>query len=375
MLAVFGGVEQPCVTAIGLGGGLRIAIADVSWEVFCVGSATLWFMAVLPESRAPLPGTSATVAITALLELHGSKLHALAMRLCGHRADADDMVQEVFLVAFRKWHTFKGESDPGTWLYTIATRACKARSRRKGGIDRRMPAISQLMPWRETTVMEVAAATQGEEDPAERKEAVARVQREIARLPEFLRLALILKEVLGMSVEDTAAAMGLAVNTAKTRLHRARLALRKAMTAKAAAVDAPAPLYERQVCIDLLKAKMDAMDRGGVSAGFAVPQAEICARCRAVFRELDLVQDACAHMGDGPMPARLRAGILKAIGERDEAEHTATAMPRRGRRPVVALAVTSGALAPRVNRSLATKSLATKPPATRSRSKARPPRR
>jgi len=287
-----------------------------------------------------VPTTPAADAIPALLDLHGPKLHALALRLCGHRADADDMVQEVFMQAFRKWHTFRGEADPGTWLYAIAARSCKARARRKGGVDRRMPALSQLMPWRETTVMEAAAAPEGEENEAARNEAVARVQKEIARLPEFLRLPLILKEVMGMSVEDTATAMGLAENTVKTRLHRARFALRKAMTAKAAAIEAPAPIYEKQVCLDLLKAKMDAMDRGGTSAGFKVPQAEVCARCRAVFRELDLVQDACMHMGDGPMPARLRGAILKAIRERDELEGGAAAAPRRGRRPVGASATT-----------------------------------
>lgn len=302
----------------------------------------------LADDRAVITrATPAAEAIPALLDLYGPKLHALALRLCGHRADADDMVQEVFMQAFRKWHTFKGEADPGTWLYAIAARSCKARMRRKGGIDRRMPALSKLMPWRETTVMEVAAAPEGEEDPAERNEAVARVQMEIARLPEFLRLPLVLKEVMGMSVEDTATAMALAQNTVKTRLHRARLALRKAMTAKAAAVDAPAPIYEKQVCLDLLKAKMDSMDRGGTSAGFNVPQADVCARCRAVFRELDIVQYACTHMGDGPMPARLRGGILKAIRERDEAEQSATATPRRGRRPVAASATHTG----RVSRS------------------------
>jgi RNA polymerase sigma-70 factor, ECF subfamily len=243
-------------------------------------------------------------------------------------------VQDVFLQAFRKWHTFKGEADPGTWLYAIAVRSCKARVRRKGGVDRRAPAMSQLMPWSETTVMEIAAAPEGEESEPERNEAVRRVQREIARLPEHLRVPLVMKEVLELSVDDTAEALGLAVNTVKTRLHRARLALRKAMTAKAAAVDAPAPIYEKQVCLDLLKAKMDAMDRGGTSAGFKVPQAEVCARCRAVFRELDLVQDACSQMGEGQMPQALRDKVLRAIASRDASEHAESSQPRRGRRPV-----------------------------------------
>lgn len=280
------------------------------------------------------PGTDAAIAIPALLDRHGSRLHALAMRLCGHRADAEDMVQEVFLQAFRKWHTFKGEADPGTWLYAIAARSCKARLRRKGGVDRRAPAVSQLMPWGETTVMELAASPEAEEDPAERNEAVARVQAAITVLPEHLRVPLVMKEVLGVSVEDVGAALGLAENTVKTRLHRARLALRKSMTEKAAVVDAPAPIYEKQVCLDLLKAKMEAMDRGGVASGFRVPQAEVCARCRAVFRELDLVQEACAQMSEGNLPAPLRAAIMNAVRQRDAVEHGGQKAVRRGRRPV-----------------------------------------
>ncbi|HEX2837899.1 MAG TPA: sigma-70 family RNA polymerase sigma factor [Phycisphaerales bacterium] len=272
------------------------------------------------------PGSDPAVAIPALLGKHGPRLHSVALRLCGNRADADDMVQEVFLQAFRKWHTFKGNADPGTWLYAIAARSCKARMRRKGGVDRRMPAVSQLMPWREHTVMEVAAAPEDEEDPAERQEAIARVQGAIARLPEHLRIPLVLKEVLGVSVHDVGGALGLAENTVKTRLHRARLALRKSMAARAASVEAPAPIYEKQVCMDLLKAKMDAMDRGGTAAGFRVPQAEVCARCRAVFRELDLVQDACGQLAEGEMPAKLRAAILRAVGTVSPAQ--------RGRRPV-----------------------------------------
>lgn len=288
--------------------------------------------------EAPAPGTPAGIAIARLLDTHGPRLHALAMRLCRHRADADDMVQDVFVQALRKWHTFRGEADPGTWLYAIAARACKARARRKGGIDRRQVPVSQLLPWRETTVMEIAAAPEGGEDPIERTEAVARVQSEIARLPEHLRLPLVLKDVLEMSVEDVAAALGLAENTVKTRLHRARLSLRKAMTVKAAVVDAPAPIYEKQVCLDLLKAKLDAMDRGGVSAAQRLPQAEVCARCRAVFRELDIVQDACGRMGEGKMPAALREKIMKALRAREAAERASAAKPRRGRRPVIARA-------------------------------------
>jgi RNA polymerase sigma-70 factor, ECF subfamily len=275
----------------------------------------------------------AAQAVALLLESHGPRLHALALRMCRHAADADDLVQDVFLQALRKWGTFRGDADAGTWLYAIAARACKARLRRKGGIDRRVPAVSQLMPWRETTVMQVVAADAPANGP-ERREAIARVQAEIAKLPEHLRVPLVFKEVIGLSIEDAARTLGLSAGTIKTRLHRARLALRKAMTAHAPRVHAPAPIYEKQVCFDLLKAKMDAMDRGGTAAGFIVPKGELCARCRAVFRELDLVQEACAQMAQGDLPPRVRRAVLAEVHRR-ECEAVAAA-PRRGRPPVSA---------------------------------------
>lgn len=282
--------------------------------------------------RDPLPGSDAGEAVAALLARYGPRLRALALRLCGHRDDADDMVQDVFLRAYCGWDKFNGRSSAGTWLHAIAARSCRARSRRKGGIDRRMPAVSQLMPWTETTVMALAANAPEEAPAAERNEAIERVQAEIVRLPEHLRLPLLLKEVLQLDVAQTASALGLAENTVKTRVHRARLALRKAMTARAPAITAPKPIYDQRVCIDLLKLKMDALDRGGTAAGFTVPQAEVCARCRAVFQELDLVQDACVQMATGIMPKALRARILRSIAQED-----AFAKPkRRGRRPVQA---------------------------------------
>lgn len=292
-------------------------------------------MGTWKRSEPPAAGSDATAAVTRLLETHGGRIHALAARLCRHRADAEDVVQETFLQAFRKWHTFRGASDPGTWLYAIAVRAARRQIRRRKRLSRvgpRGPRITSLMPWGEETVMAIAAEPDAAESRGEREEAIARVQAEIARLPEHLRVPIVLKEVIGLSVEDAASTLGLAVNTVKTRLHRGRLALRKAMASRATPSPAPPPIFDRQVCLDLLKAKMEAMDRGGVAEGFAVPQAEVCARCRAVFRELDLVQDACAKLSSGTMPAELRRRVLGLIGDRDRS--AAPARPRRGRRPV-----------------------------------------
>ena len=74
--------------------------------------------------------------------------------------------------------------------------------------------------------------------------------------------------------------------------------------------DAKAPTYEKQVCLDLLKAKLDAMDHG---RGFPIGQGIVCERCRAVFAELDLAQNTCARLAEGAMPKRVLVTILRAI--------------------------------------------------------------
>lgn len=273
--------------------------------------------------KGPRAKDPAAIAIPQLVELHGPKLYSLASRLCGNISDAEDMVQEVFLQAFRKWHTFKGDANPGTWLYAIAARSCKARLRRKGGIDKRMPAVSQLMPWNETRNVDLEGASSGGVHgwggdgtgplaEAIEHESVRAVHDAILTLPEHFRVPLVLKEMLELSIEDVAKALNIKPETVKTRVHRARLLLRKAIVERRGIPKraAKAPTYEKQVCLDLLKAKLDAMDHG---RGFPIGQAIVCERCQAVFAELDLAQNICARLADGEMPARVRKAILKAI--------------------------------------------------------------
>ena len=264
--------------------------------------------------QAPTDRQEASAAIPPLLDRHGPRLFSLALRLCGNRTDAEDMVQDVFLQACRKWHTFRGDADPGTWLYAIAARSCKARMRRKGGIDKRMPAMSQLMPWRDTSVAAIPVpGVDGESAPVKasiRREAEGAVHRAIMTLPESFRVPLILKEMLELPIEQVAAALNIKPETVKTRVHRARLLLRSAMMKRVPKRDAPEASYDKQVCLDLLKAKLDAMDNG---RGFPIGQDVMCERCRSVFAELDLAQNACAGMADGQMPAAVRKAILNAI--------------------------------------------------------------
>ncbi len=281
---------------------------------------------------APTSGDDAASAVTRLFMREGPRIRALTLRLCKGDAEAQDAMQDTFVAALKGWKNFRGESDPGTWLYTIALRACRARWRAKARRAAAMPGFDSLVPFAETTVMAAAASGPDAAQRAIDHETLVNLQDAIAKLPEHFRVALVLKEILELPIEQVSQVLGLKVDTVKTRLHRARLLLRQTLTSNAASVPAPAPIYDRQVCLDLLKAKLAAMDDG---RGSVIPQAQVCARCRAIFQELNMVQDACARLADACFPEVLKARILGAIRERDHDADAATAT-RRGRKPVAA---------------------------------------
>lgn len=264
----------------------------------------------MPATSSPAPDRDAARDLPRLLETYGPRLYALARRLCGHEEDARDLVQEVFLTAAKSWAGFRGQSDPGTWLHAIAARSCKARLRRKGGTDRRMPALSQIGPWTEDRASVLAKSDTTPLDRAVRREAEDAVHTAIMELPEHFRVALVLKDMMELSIEETAAALGIKPETVKTRVHRARLLLRKRMLSALPLIPAPRPAYEKRVCMDLLKAKMEALDAGRTTP---LGPELVCDRCRGVFAELDLVTAACGELRKGRLPAELKRSILRAI--------------------------------------------------------------
>ena len=157
------------------------------------------------------------------------RMLAVALRMLRREEDAQDAVQEAFLSAFRALEGFDGRSALGTWLHRITVNAClmKLRTqRRRGGPER---SIDEFLP----TFAEDGHQTR--ETPAWSPEAEAGIEREemrcvvraaIDELPEGYRVVLLLRDIEGLSTEETAAAMEMSPNAVKTRLHRARQALR-----------------------------------------------------------------------------------------------------------------------------------------------------
>ncbi len=97
------------------------------------------------------------MAVGRLFEEHGARLYRLGVRFCGNADEAHDLVQDVFLQAFRSWKQFDGRSSPSTWLYTIAARRCQRRHRRRAGEPASMTSLSSLAPSPHDRIVHIAS--------------------------------------------------------------------------------------------------------------------------------------------------------------------------------------------------------------------------
>lgn len=165
-----------------------------------------------------------------LLELHSANVYNVAFKLLGKEQEAEDVLQETFLSAFEAIDGFEGRSSLSTWLYRIAYNASlmrlRARQRRQmtafsldagpvGQEDGEIYTSRHLIDWSSIPDEQLLTA-----------EARAEMDRAIAELPEALRSTFVLRDMQGLSGAETAEVLGISVAAVKTRLHRARLALR-----------------------------------------------------------------------------------------------------------------------------------------------------
>lgn len=258
--------------------------------------------------------SSAQEAIPALLEKHGGLIYNLGQRMCGSHEAAQDLVQETFLRAYKAWHQFEGRADPATWLYKIAVRACQRLKRPRSGQPKQMLALNELLPEAER---EIVAFDENETplDDVLRRESYALVEAALAQLPTEFRLALVLKEVADFSVAEVARILNLKEATVKTRVHRGRLMLRKALAEKLPKRAAPPHEHAKRACLDLLHAKQQALDHG---ADFPMPPNELCEHCRALFATLDLAHEVCLHMRHAELPQAVREMLLAEFSAKAE---------------------------------------------------------
>jgi len=160
---------------------------------------------------------------------HAAGVYRLALRLMRNEAEAEDVMQETFLNAFKGIHRFDGRATLRTWLYRIAYNNAMMRLRRSGpefvSMDEALepeagaPVPQQLFDWSRVP-----------EQDLEKAELRAEMEKAIHELPEKLRAVFVMRELEELSTEETAQALGMKTEAVKTRLHRARLRLRERLS-------------------------------------------------------------------------------------------------------------------------------------------------
>jgi len=162
-------------------------------------------------------------AFEQLLDRYEDKIFRLAYRFVRNETEAKEVLQDTFLTVWRKLDTFKGDAQFGSWLYRVATNAALMRLR----AQRRHPEVStedlpigyldnygQLPP----------------DDELQSGELRRHIEEAVDKLPEIYRTVFLIRDVEGLSTEEAAEVLQISVPTVKTRLHRARIALRDAIT-------------------------------------------------------------------------------------------------------------------------------------------------
>ena len=160
-------------------------------------------------------------AFEELVRLYQDKVYTLALRMCANREDAVDVAQEAFLAAWRGLPSFRGEAGFATWLYRLTSNAaidCLRRTRRQRG---------ELSLDGEVLALSGGPDPQAEAEAEELRGAVAAALESLS--PDHRR-ALVLREVHQLSYEEIAQATGVDLGTVKSRISRARKALRKILT-------------------------------------------------------------------------------------------------------------------------------------------------
>ncbi|MDP9387563.1 MAG: sigma-70 family RNA polymerase sigma factor [Actinomycetota bacterium] len=160
---------------------------------------------------------------------HMGALYSAALRMTRNPADAEDIVQETYLKAYRSFHTFRPGTNLKAWLYRILTNTFintyRAKKRRPEQAD--VDDVEDLYLYHRLGGLEAAAAGQSAEQEVLERFTDDEVKEALESLPEQFRIAVLLADVEGFSYKEIAEILGVPIGTVMSRLHRGRRALQK----------------------------------------------------------------------------------------------------------------------------------------------------
>ena len=166
-----------------------------------------------------------TALFEILMRRHNGRIYRAVRAILGDDTDAEDVMQQAYLNAFRSLRQFAGDAQFSTWLTRIAVNEALLRRRKRG---------AAFVEGDEATMLRaVDERTPDPEQQASTAELRDVVEGEVAALPDAYRLVLMMRDIEGLSTAETAASIGVSEDVVKTRLHRARAMLRESLYRRA----------------------------------------------------------------------------------------------------------------------------------------------
>jgi RNA polymerase sigma-70 factor, ECF subfamily len=195
-------------------------------------------MSLTPTTPAPGFDESALVArakagdgqaFTELVNQYERKIYRLAKHITQNDEDAEDVLQEAFLKAYEHLDNFQGNSKFYTWIVRIAVNEALMKLRKRRG-DRTVPLDDPIDTGEEMVTREIAVWDDNPEQRYSREEIQEILDQAVETLKPDFRTVFILRDIEELSTEETAEALSISIPAVKSRLLRARLALREKLT-------------------------------------------------------------------------------------------------------------------------------------------------
>lgn len=239
-------------------------------------------------------------ALERLLARQQQALFRFGMKMCGEEEDAKEVLQDTLLAAARGIRDFRGASSLSTWLYAIARSFCIKRHRTAKSAPARIESLDAIRV--EATA--VADAGRGPEEAAAGAQVRTALQRAISALDPVYREVLVLRDVEGLSAAEVAEVLNLSVDAVKSRLHRARVAVRQ-QVAPALGIPEPAPATAPdKPCpdvVELFSRHLEGEISGSICASLE-EHLRSCDRCRARCDSLRATLSLCSQSGEEVPP-------------------------------------------------------------------------
>ena len=241
-------------------------------------------------------------AMEALLASIAPSVQRFGMRMCKNPADADDVLQDTLLSIAQHLPEFEGRSSLSSWVFTLVRTAC---GRRRRGLKNKPGESDEVLAQR-------AADEPTPEEGAASRELAGALTAALDALGDEHREVILLRDVEGLTAPEAAEVLGIGVDALKSRLHRARGALRDALRPALESKTAPAP---RAGCRDVIGAWSRKLE-GELSSIDCATMEEHVAACPSCGPACDALRQAlrlCKSAAEGPVRPEIRARVKAAL--------------------------------------------------------------